>query len=303
MDEVTLIFDPTSQRMLTIFLGLIMFSVALGLKVEHFKELKKRPCLVFSGVLGQIIALPLFTLLLTLILKPPPSVALGMIVVACCPGGNVSNFLTSISRGDVALSVTLTAISSIFAVLLTPISIIFWSGLNLEVSALIQSISLDVKDFLIQTTFMLVIPLILGMFVAYKGKKIANFLYKPMRYISFLILIGFIVFTFVNNYIYFLLYASIIVPVVIIQNIMALMIGFSIGKLVSAPTDSHRTLIFEVGIQNSGLGLVILLSFFQNIGGAAMITAFWGVWHIISGLILSGFYAIIDNQKLNIQLK
>ena len=296
MDDVTLIIDVSSQRMLTIFLALIMFSVALGLKVEHFIELKKRPRLVFAGIVGQIIALPLFTLLLTIILQPPPSVALGMIVVSSCPGGNVSNFLTSISRGDVALSVTLTAISSIFAVLLTPISIVFWSGFNPEVSALIQSIGLDVKDFLVQTTFMLLIPLILGMVVAYKGKKVAKFLYQPMRFISFFILIGFIVVTFANNYANFLAYANIIVPIVILHNIMALLIGFSAGKLISAPMDSRRALTFEVGIQNSGLGLVILLGFFQNIGGATMITAFWGVWHIISGLILSGIFTKLDKK-------
>ena len=296
MDDVTLIIDVSSQRMLTIFLALIMFSVALGLKIEHFIELKKRPRLVFAGIVGQIIALPLFTLLLTIILQPPPSVALGMIVVSSCPGGNVSNFLTSISRGDVALSVTLTAISSISAVLLTPISIVFWSGFNPEVSALIQSIGLDVKDFLVQTTFMLLIPLILGMVVAYKGKKVAKFLYQPMRFISFFILIGFIVVTFANNYANFLAYANIIVPTVILHNIMALLIGFSAGKLISAPMDSRRALTFEVGIQNSGLGLVILLGFFQNIGGATMITAFWGVWHIISGLILSGIFTKLDKK-------
>lgn len=300
MDNVTLIIDASSQRLLTLFLALIMFSVALGLKVEHFIELKRRPLLVFAGVLGQNIALPLFTLLLTLILQAPPSVALGMIVVASCPGGNVSNFLTSISRGDVALSVTLTAISSIFAVFLTPVSIVFWSEFNPDVSALIESIGLDVKDFLIQTTFMLVIPLILGMWVAYKGKKVANILYQPLRYISFFILIGFIMVTFVNNYSNFLAYANIIVPTVIIHNIMALLIGFFAGKLISAPRDSHRALTFEVGIQNSGLGLVILLGFFQNIGGAAMITAFWGVWHIISGLILSVVFTTIDKKRIDI---
>ncbi len=158
LDNLRIVLDPIGQAGVTIALMLVMFGVALGLRVRDFRFLAKKPLLFAGGVFTQVLVLPLATFLLIHALSPPPSIALGMIVVACCPGGAVSNLLTYLSRGDVAVSVALTATSSMLAALLTPVSTLFWSGAYGPTADLLKSLDVNPMLFVIQTTLLLAVP-------------------------------------------------------------------------------------------------------------------------------------------------
>lgn len=297
MDEVVLAIDPGARRLLSGLLALLMFSVALGLRARDFREVLQRPRPVLVGLVAQVLALPALTLPLTFVLAPTTSIALGMIVVSACPGGNVSNFLTLISRGDTALSVTLTALSSALAVVMTPASILFWASLHPQVRLLVDSIGLDAMDFFVQTVVTLALPLAAGMGLNQVAPRLAQRLERPLRHVSFLVLLVFIASALAGNWHHLRLFGAVFMPVAIAHNAAALGLGALAGWLAGPAAAARRTLVFEIGIQNSGLGLVILLSHFTGLGGAALLTAAWGLWHIVSGLALAGVFRRVDQRR------
>jgi len=173
LDELRLVLNPQLQQGLGLALVAMMFAVALTLRPEHFVFLRTDTGRYLGGVATQIIGLPALTLALLFVINPIPSVALGMLVVASCPGGNVSNALTHFARGDTAYSVSLTATSSVFAALVTPISILFWSSLYPPTAELMHRIDLDPIAFLTQTGITLALPLFAGMAIALGAPKLA----------------------------------------------------------------------------------------------------------------------------------
>jgi len=288
LDAVTIELGASSQIGLTVVLMVIMFAVALALKVEHFRFLRTEPKRFWVGVGAQLIGLPLLTLGLAFLLQPPPSVALGMIVVACCPGGNVSNLLTHVAKGETALSVSLTATSSVAAAVATPVSIVFWSGLYPPTSTLLRDIQLDTLPFVVQLILILAVPLAAGMAVAEKAPRIAARI-RPwligfgLAVIAALILNGMITYWDVVIGV-----GLQVVPVVILHNALAFGLGAGLALAAGLPGPAARAITFETGIQNAGLGLLILLSQFDGLGGAAVVTSFWSIWHLFAGAMLAG---------------
>ncbi len=275
----------------------MMFSIALGLKPEHFAFLRKRPLVFFGGLGAQLIALPAMTLALIAVLSPPPSIALGMIVVAACPGGNVSNFMSWAARGDVAYSVSLTAGSSVVAALWTPAAILLWSGLYPPTAELLNSIDFDRLSFVAQTTLMLAAPLGLGMVMAHWRPELAARIRGPLALFAAGVL-AFIVITGVIEFMPILLpgWALIVIPVVL-HNALAFATGAAAGRAFGATPSQRRSLTFEVGIQNAGLAVVLLLAQLKGLGGAAAIAALWGVWHFVSGGLMISIFRMIDHRK------
>ncbi len=294
LDAIRITLDPGARAALPVILGVIMFSVALTLRVEDFAFLKSQPLRFLGAAAAQVLALPCATLLLILALDPLPSIALGMIVVACCPGGNVSNFFTHLARGDAAFSVSLTATSSLGAALLTPISIFFWASVYPPTSALITEIDVQPAPFLIQTTTILAIPLALGMALAHAAPAIAARIRPALSGLSLAALVAICIVGLQGNWALFLTAGAATLPIVVAHNAMAFLLGAAWGRMLAFGPARRRSMTFEVGIQNSGLGLVILLGQFEGLGGAAAITALWGVWHLISGLALSGGFRALD---------
>ena len=220
-----------------------------------------------------------------------------MIVVACCPGGAVSNLMTHLSRGNVAVSVALTATSSIFAALLTPASILFWSHSYKPTAHLLKTLDVSPLIFLAQTTFLLALPLLAGMSVAAKAPDVAARIRKRAILVGASALLGVIIYGIV----YFI---DILIPVlsavgivVLLHNAMAFGIGALAGLALSRRSATRRALTFEIGIQNSGLALVILLSQLKGLGGAAAVATLWGVWHLIAGSLIVGLFRSWDNRK------
>ena len=291
LDDVTLNLDASARSGLSIILAMMMFSVGLGLSLDDFRRVLRRPGIILFGTVLQVIALPALTFLLTFAIAPTASIALGMMVVAACPGGNASNVLTQAARGDAALSVSLTAVSSALAVLTTPFNIMFWAGLHPRTSHLLSAIGLDRWAFLSETAFTLGFPLVAGLFMAERISPVAVRIRKPLHTLSLLALGGFIVGALITNGSPLAQAGWFIFPVLVIQDAMALALGYGAARVAGLPDAAQRAFTFETGIRNSGLGLVILLGHFKGLGGAALITAGWGVWHLISGGALAAWWS------------
>jgi len=297
IDSFKLDIGQGSETALTLILALIMFAVALGLRTEHFRFFKEQPRLYFSGVIAQIIGLPLLTLILCMILKPLPSIALGMIIVACCPGGTTSNLLALYGRANTALSVSLTATSSLAAAFITPISILFWSGLYAPTRNLLDEINLNAINFLIQTLYILAIPIMLGMLTARYLPRLAARLQMPLSLLAGLGLAVIIIGACLKYVPVFMAMGLGMLTIVIFHNGLAFFLGNLAGVFAKADTASRRALTFEVGIQNSGLAIVILVKFLDGLGGAGAIAGLWGTWHLIAGLTLVAIFRYKDRRK------
>ncbi len=291
LDSIKLNFDSESLFFLNLTLAVIMFGVALNIQLEDFTRIFKKPKSIIIGFLSQFFLLPAVTFLLVLIIKPIPSIALGMFMVAACPGGNISNFMSNYANGNAALSVSLTAIATLMAILLTPFNFQFWSGLYEPTSSLIQTISLSPFEMAKVISLLLGLPLILGMLVRNYFPKFAATTSAFFKIGSILFFIVLIVLAFSKNIDIFKNYIHYVFFIVFIHNILALTVGYSIANLAGLSKQNKRTLSIETGIQNSGLGLLLIFSFFDGLGGMALLAAFWGIWHIVSGLFLATYWS------------
>ena len=290
IDQVQLSFNPQTLAVLNAVLGLVMFGVALELKVDDFRLALKTPKALALGLLGHHVLFPAMTYVLVWILQPLPSIALGMILVSSCPAGHISNFLAHYSRGNTALSVSVSALSTAAALFITPLNFAFWGNLHPITSGLMKQVAMSPWEMLEVIVLLLGVPLILGMWVARRFPAVAHRIRKPMKWLSLLVLVGFIVGALAANFKYFLAYIQFVVLVVFIHNLLALVTGYGLSTAVGLPERDRRAITFEMGIQNSGLGLILIFNFFNGLGGMAIVTAWWGIWHIIAGMTLATFW-------------
>lgn len=293
---------------LQIVLGFIMFGVALGITGDHFRGVAKNPKIVLIGVFSQFFLLPALTFLLVLIFNKAitPTVALGMILVAACPGGNISNFMSSLAKGNVALSVSLTAIATLAAIFMTPFNFALWGKLYLhfaprEATAFLRELQIDPIEMFKTVFILLGVPLIAGMFFNYKFSKITARIIKPIQNISIIIFMGLVVAMFAANYEFFIRFIAYIFIIVLVHNAVALGSGYSIASIFRTDVPTRRCISIETGIQNSALGLVLLTNpaiFPQDleIGGMAFIAGWWGIWHIIAGLSIASIWSRIPYE-------
>ena len=280
-------FSTGSLVILNVILALMMFGVSLSLRGEDFRRVLRMPEAPAAGLLAQFVLLPALTCVITWFLDVEPELALGMILVASCPGGTFSNIMTWLARANVAVSVSMTAVSSLAATVLTPLNFALYGWLNPNTRAMVTEIALDPWNILLLVALVLALPLVLGMLAGRHFPRFAERAQKPMRVITLLVLFAFVGLAFGKNMDVFLENADRIVALVIGQNALALGVGALAGLLVGLNRADRRAVTMEVGIQNSGLGLVILFTFFPEAGGMMLITAFWGVWHLVSGLTLA----------------
>jgi len=291
IDQVRLNFNPQGLFVINAAIGLMMLGVALELKLEDFKRILIAPKAPAIGLATQFILLPAFTFLLTLILQPPPSVALGMILVAACPGGNLSNIITYLARGNCAVSVSMTAVSTAAAIFMTPLNLTLWGSLNPHTAKILREISLSPFDVFVNIFIILGIPLIVGLAVSHYFPSLVLKVRKPFKIFSLIFFLGIVAGALIANWQYFIKYVGLVFFGVLIHNALALNLGYWSGRLLRLNEQDTRAVSIEVGIQNSGLGLVLVFTFFQGLGGMAIITAWWGIWHIIAGLTAAFIFA------------
>ena len=300
IDNIQVTLNAGGMNTINIVLAFVMFGVSLGIHPGIFIEVFKKPKSVVLGAVCQLVLLPAFTCLLAILMNGwiSPMMGLGMILVASCPGGNISNFMSSLAKANIELSVSLTAISTALAVLMTPFNFWLWGNAYLHFAAVhadIPTLVIPLMDVLKTIFILLGVPLIAGNLTSRYLPKVAAFLKKPLQYLSILFFIAMVILSFAGNLDAFVKCIKNIFLVVFIHNLLALSIGYFVGSTFKVPEADRRTLTIETGIQNSGLGLVLLLgtSLFAGFpphGGMLVITAWWGIWHIISGLTVASLF-------------
>jgi BASS family bile acid:Na+ symporter len=304
LDQVRLNFNPQGLFAINAAIGLMMLGVALELKLDDFKRILIAPKAPGIGLGAQFIFLPAFTFLLTLILRPPPSIALGMILVAACPGGNLSNIITYLARGNCAVSVSMTAVSTLAAILMTPFNLTLWGSLNPGTARILQAVHLSPVDVFMTVFIILGIPLGIGMLISRSFPALVDKIRRPFKIFSLIFFIGIVTAALAVNWQNFINYIGLVFMGVLIHNALALNLGYWTGRLFRLSERDSRAVSIEVGIQNSGLGLVLVFNFFEGLGGMAIIVAWWGIWHIIAGLITAFIFSrrpLPDKSELTIE--
>ncbi len=300
LDNVRINFDTGSLWLMNTALALVMFGVALEISKADFKRLFENPKSIFVGVGSQFVLLPMITFVMVWLIDPLPSIALGMFMVAACPGGNVSNFIAHAARGNSALSVSLTAIATLLAVVMTPLNLQLWGSLYEPTALLLKEV--DISPFeMIKLVFLLLgLPLISGMLVNHVMPILASKMARVLKVVSILFFISLVFLALYNNREIFSEYVFYVFWIVLTHNLVAFTTGFSLATFLKLPKTDVRSITIETGIQNSGLGLLLIFTFFDGLGGMALLAAFWGIWHLVSGLILAGFwgYRPITKEKL-----
>jgi BASS family bile acid:Na+ symporter len=291
VDSAVLNFNESTLTILNVLIGFIMFGVALDIRVEDFKRIGRDPRGPVIGLISQFLLFPALTFVIVGWINPVASVALGMILVAACPGGNFSNFLTVYGRGNGALSVSMTAVSTLLAIVMTPFNLEFWGSRTPGASEILTEVSLSPLDLMLTILLILGLPLALGMLTRSRKPELADRLRRPMRWFSLIAFFSFILFALIGNWSFFLEFIGVFAIIVALQNAAALALGYFSATAARLPEYDRRAITMEVGIQNSALGLVIVFNFFDGLGGMAVIAAWWGVWHLVSGLTLGTFWS------------
>jgi BASS family bile acid:Na+ symporter len=297
VDEVRLNFNPASLQALNAVLGFLMFGIALDTRLSDFKRVLKMPAAMGAGIAAQFLLLPAVTFCLTLLLRPTPSIALGMILVACCPPGNISNIITHRAGGNVALSVSMTAISNALSIFLMPLNLAFWGSIHPTAAPLLKTIALDPLDMGLHIVLIIGLPFVLGIAFARTWPALTDKIKKPARTLSFLVLVVFILGALAGNWRYFLDYIGLVMLAVIIHDTLAYGLGYFTAAAAGLKEYDRRAVSVEVGIRNSGLGLVLIFSFFGGLGGMAVVAGAWGFWDIVAGMALAAWWAKRPAEK------
>ena len=303
LNAVSINFGQGGMTIVNFILAFVMFGVALGIKPQTFKDVFKNPKSVIVGIILQWVGLPAVTFAIALALSPwiTPMIALGMILVASCPGGNISNFISSLSKGNIELSISMTAVTTAFAPLVTPFNFFLWGSLYSQIIAFKSNIPTLVIPFfpmLEQILLLLGVPIFLGLLFARYFPNATKKITKPAQVLSILLFIGMVIVSFSQNFQIFLDNIIYVFFIVMLHNASALMTGYFGGRLARVPEADRRSFTVEIGIQNSGLGLILLFNpaifppeiWHGHYGGMLFITAWWGIWHIVSGLSVAYYF-------------
>lgn len=276
--------NPATLALLNLIIATMIYGVSLSLRPADFCALLQTPRAAGVGLLTQFIALPALTCLATILLWVEADLALAMILVACLPGGNFSNILTWLGRGNVSLSISLTAVGSLLALLLTPVNFAFYGMLNPSTRELLTAIAVEPLAFLGLLSLVLGLPLGLGMLTTHYAPDFALRLQRRMKLASVTTLTLFVGIAFATHWEPAQIQGPRIALLATAHNVAALALGGTAAWLARLTPADRRALTMEVGVQNTGLGLLLLFNFYPDAAGMIVLTAFWGVPHLITGL-------------------
>ncbi|KFE72020.1 bile acid:sodium symporter family protein [Hyalangium minutum] len=275
------------QLVLSLVLAVMVFSVALELRVEDFRRVTQMPSSVVCGLLPQFVLLPVGTWCATLLLDLPPPIEAAMILVAACPGGSLSNFITHYGGGNTALSVSVSAVASLLALVLTPFNFGWMMAANPVTASWLRGLEIDPSDIWVSLVLILATPMTLGLLLRHRLPDAATKLQKPLGNFSLLALLAFIVLGLIRQR--HLLTAEILpqLGLVVLHNAAGLGFGWLSAMAMRVPERDRRAVMIEGGMQNSGLALGIIAVQFNANLSMVIIASLWGIWHIVSGLTLA----------------
>lgn len=284
-------FSPTAALALQAILALVIFGVSLELSFSDFRRLLVAPRPVFAALLSQLVALPLLTWALIWAADPAPGIALGLMMTAACPGGNMSNVLTHWSGGRTEVSMSATTISSLISPLTTPLTFALLGGLHPATQSVLASVKVPALELVFTIGVALVLPLFAGMTLAQTKPRLAQKLQKPLRRFGLVVFFGFVALALAANGKLFLTVLASVFGLVAVHNALALACGFSFGTLFKVGEGARRAITFETGIHNTALGLMLVFTFFPTQTSMMLVLGWWGVWHLISGGVLAWFWS------------
>jgi BASS family bile acid:Na+ symporter len=287
LDALRIQFDARSVVALKLILGFILFGIALDIRPTDLRNVLRRPRLAVVGLASQYVVFPLVTVAVLVALRPQPSLALGLLLIAALPGGNVSNYMVRIAGGNTALSISLTALAELTAFLFTPLVFGVLAPVTPGAAELFQTIRLDPVALFLNVLVIVIVPVLLAMALAQRAPALVRRIEKPARIASLLLFVLLIIVATLANRDAFLAHAGTAALWCIPLNALALASGYAFARLAGLTEPLARTIAFETGMKNTGLGLVLVFAFFDGLGGMALTSAFWGIWHGISGLALA----------------
>ncbi|MFT4776612.1 MAG: BASS family bile acid:Na+ symporter [Oleispira sp.] len=292
-------YDGGQQWILNLTLAMMVLGLALDIHPRNFLKVFKDPKAPAIGLVAQFILLPAFTCGLTLLLDLPAGIELGMILVAACPGGALSNFITHLSGGNTALSISITAISSTLAIVMLPINFVFWASLNPVANALLLNINVSGVDIAQSLLVVLAAPLALGFLMQHHMPNLSKKLHTILKYVSLFALVMFIFLAVFKNYEHFIAQFWLLFIAVFAHNMLAMGTGYAAASFGNLPQADKKAITLEVGMQNSALAIAIVFTQFNGEYGMALISAFWGTWHIVSGITFAGACHYMSKKKEN----
>lgn len=291
IDDIRINFSEDQLVLLNICLAFLVFGVALDIKLGDFKRLINNPKPPIIGLISEYILLPIIAITLIYLLRPAPSMALGMILLSTMPGGSTSNYMVHLAGANSALSVMLTSVTTLGAIVMTPLAFVFLSRFLPDTDSLIQSIAVDPRSIISTIIQLVLIPVSVGMYINHNYPVFTKKIEKYVRGISMAIFIGFVVFAVAGNWEIIKNHLHLVFFLVFLHNSIAFIVGYGFSKLNRLPEKDARAISIETGIQNTGLGLVLVFNFFDGLGGMALVMACWGVWHLISGFSLAMWWS------------
>ncbi len=284
----------TQQLALGLVLVLMVFSVALELKVDDFRRVAKMPRAVVAGLIPQFILLPVGTWVATLLLDLPPNVEAAMILVASCPGGSLSNVVTHFGRGNTALSVSVSAVAALLALVLTPFNFSWMVASNPATAGWLRTLSIDPSGIWFSLLVLLALPMALGLLAAHKLPTLVAKIQKPLANLSVLALLAFIVVGLVKERQLLTLGLLPMLAIVVLHNASGLLFGYLTSRAMGISVRDRRAVMIEGGMQNSGLALGIIAVQFNSDLGMIIIASLWGMWHIVSGMTCALWWRRVD---------
>ena len=264
-------------------LGLIMFGMGLTLNPNDFRIVFSRPKDVLTGCLAQFTIMPLFAWILTKIFSLPPDLALGVILVGCCPGGTASNVITYLAKGDLALSVGMTATSTVLAPLLTPLLTWMMAGTFVDV---------DAVGMLMSIVYVVIAPILAGFLIQHYMPELTRRMVAYLPAFSSVMIATLVAIIIGHNASKLLTGGLIVVVVVMLHNLCGLALGYWIGLLLRLTHPKRSAISIEVGMQNSGLASSLANIHFAAFPMATIPGAIFSVWHNISGALVAKVYSM-----------
>lgn len=290
IDAIKINFNQDQLFVLNLCLAFLMFGISLDMRVSDFVRVFKNPRIPLVGLFSEYILLPIIALVLILIFQPAPSIALGMILLSCCPGGTTSNYMVHLSKSNTALSVMLTSITTLGAIIVLPYAFSALSNLIPNISNFAGNISVEPSEMVGTLIKVLLVPITIGMFINANFPALTAKIQRPVKILSMIIFLGFVVVAVSKNLTEIKDNIHMVFLLVLLHNGLAFIAGYWFSKWRGLATRDARAISIETGIQNSGLGLVIVFNFFEDLGGMALIVAWWGIWHLITGFALATYW-------------
>lgn len=284
---VALVFPgPVSAAVKTsyvnILLGIVMFGMGMTLKLSDFKVVFTKPKAVIVGILSQFIIMPVLAFVLAFAFQLPAELAVGVILVGSCPGGTSSNVMTYLAKGDVALSVGMTACTTIMAPVVTPLLVLLFAG---------QTVDVDVLEMFLSIVQVVLVPIAAGFLINYFFEKVAAACASVLPLVSVVGISLIIMAVVAANQAKLLTVGPLIILVVMLHNVLGYALGYLVGRVLRLTKEQMRTLSIEVGMQNSGLASSLATVHFASMPLAAVPGAVFSVWHNISGAVYANILA------------